>query len=235
MDQDSKIPTYQKMWKYMDHNRHVFVKKYEHGVQRVLEGRPNQKRSLLLRLPIRCLFTFDSFSFFFVFFLKKAITRSWWNRQCWITWCNVIVIWRKWADCSIQRATESPLRWVSYLSSFGVKTFLLFDMQKRRHCNDRTPSGATIDDIPNKSNLIENANAKKTIAVVKKSFHAFCLKFDRKRLPRKVICLLTRQWSSCVSPAVEPLDVLANAWTTPSVDGALIMQIHAQIESQMRI
>ena len=36
---DSKIPTYQKMWKYMDYNRHVFVKKYEHGVQRVLEGK----------------------------------------------------------------------------------------------------------------------------------------------------------------------------------------------------
>lgn len=36
--QDSKIPTYQKMWRYMENNPHVFVKSYSEGVERVLQG-----------------------------------------------------------------------------------------------------------------------------------------------------------------------------------------------------
>ena len=36
---DSKIPTYQKMWDYMEHKRpSVFVKNYEEGVKRVRRG-----------------------------------------------------------------------------------------------------------------------------------------------------------------------------------------------------
>ena len=36
---DSKIPTYQKMWEYMEHKRpSVFVKNYEEGVKRVTRG-----------------------------------------------------------------------------------------------------------------------------------------------------------------------------------------------------
>ncbi|XP_015781956.1 glutamate receptor ionotropic, kainate 2-like isoform X1 [Tetranychus urticae] len=35
---DSKIPTYQKMWRYMENNPHVFVKSYSEGVERVLQG-----------------------------------------------------------------------------------------------------------------------------------------------------------------------------------------------------
>ncbi|GIY82173.1 glutamate receptor ionotropic, kainate 2 [Caerostris darwini] len=37
-DEDSKIETYLKMWRYMENRPSVFVSSYEEGVQRVLEG-----------------------------------------------------------------------------------------------------------------------------------------------------------------------------------------------------
>lgn len=36
--QDSKIETYQKMWRYMENRPTVFVSSYEDGVTRVLQG-----------------------------------------------------------------------------------------------------------------------------------------------------------------------------------------------------
>ncbi len=38
LQQDSKFPTYQKMWKYMEKNPNVFVSKYDEGYKRVLDS-----------------------------------------------------------------------------------------------------------------------------------------------------------------------------------------------------
>jgi hypothetical protein len=118
MVQDSKIPTYQKMWKYMDHNRHVFVKKYEHGVQRVLEGNYHWFviNDLFITKPTLNQSEYVFIRNLFGNVLVKEITRFWWSRPCWITWFSEIATLRRSADCSTRKDTESQHLWVIRLN-----------------------------------------------------------------------------------------------------------------------